>query len=202
MKVVSLLSSAGILSIALAAVFTVGCASKNNPTVHFQPAVSQALVGTPKASVRVATIQDWRPLHNKSTVGQQRNGHGHRTSDFVLAQKPLGDIFREGLVHAMEENQYQVAPGSGRYELRGGIKEFNCTQVHGFWDATGKSELEVQFELINKVTGNSVWKKSYIGRGTVSTPWSAKGTMGSMFTQSASDVVDQLLADASFRQYF
>ncbi len=189
--------------ILLAGVFAIGCAShKDKTNVRFQPSVSHTLAATPKNALRVAPFQDNRSIRDKTILAKQKNGYGHTTSEVVAAQEPVADVFRNGLIHALEENKFKIAQGSGLYELRGAINSFELNTVTGFWQATGRSKLHVRFDLVNTFTGTTVWQKEYAGAGAISTPWSRNETAVKMFNQSASAAVDQLLADKSFRAYF
>ena len=182
MKVVSRL--APILTMAIAAILVTGCTShKRTSTIQFQQNVIQPLVGTPKATLRVAEFEDYRRLDDKSVLVPQRNGHGYTTSAVVAGQQPIAGIFRDGLVQVLEENNFKLAPTSSIYELRGGIQDLSYNVVTDFWGATGRPKLQVRFELVNKFTGNSVWEKSYTGGESLSTPWSAETTMVKMFNE-------------------
>ncbi|MBA4149064.1 MAG: hypothetical protein H0X66_13190 [Verrucomicrobia bacterium] len=203
MKVVSLCRILPILTLAVVGVIVSGCAShKHTSHINFQPNVFQPLVSSPKASLRVAEFQDYRHVTDKAVLVSQRNGHGYTTSGVVAGQEPLAGIFRDGLIQVLEENNFELAPTSGMYELRGGIRDLTFNVVTDFWGATGRPKLQVHFELVNRFSGNSVWKKTYTGGHALSTPWSADATMVKLFNESANDVLQQLLADNSFRRYF
>lgn len=192
-----------IFAVTLAGVIATGCnTQKQVAKLDFQPAISRPIIGAPKATLRVSEFEDYRPIYDKTVISPQRNGHGLTTSSVVATQDPVASIFRSGLVKALEDNNFKLAPGQGLYELRGGIQNLEYNVATDFWNATGRPKLEVRFELINTLTGNSVWQKSYVGGQTVSTPWSSSKTMAKLFNESANDVVHQLLTDPSFRRYF
>lgn len=192
------IAMAGVLMVGL----TTGCASKNSRKTVTLPAISKPIAGTPKASVRIAPFHDNRPLYDKSVVAKQRNGYGHTTSAVVAAQEPLAELLYNGVVQSLEQSNFPVAQRNGLYQLRGAIRSFDLQPVTEFWNATGRSKLEVQFELVNTISGASVWQKNYIGDAALTTPWSRNDLAAKMFSESAADCVQQLLADQTFRGYF
>jgi hypothetical protein len=60
----------------------------------------------------------------------------------------------------------------------------------------------VRFELVEKTSGHPVWHDTYNGRTTGKTALGDKEFVAKMFTESADDLVKQLVSDKSFREFF
>lgn len=203
MKIRSIRSILQMLVVAFVATLATGCAfSKTKTHVSFLPRVSQPLASSAKASLEVADFKDSRPVGDKTFLVHKKNGYGQTTSGAFVAQKPIADIFRDGVVESLKKNNFQLPASSGKYVLNGEIQDFDFDVITGFWKASVKPKLQVRFDLMEKSTGNSVWRDSYIGRATIETAWGTSETIVQLFNESANDAVRQLVSDESFRKIF
>jgi hypothetical protein len=178
-----------------------GCALTRTETpVTFAPKINEPLKAEPKGSVTVGEIKDSRPVHDGNVVIHKQNEYGTASGAYVT-KTAVAEILKTGLADALKQNGFTKA-GSAKYELRGDIQEFTFEGIGGFWQATVKPKLVVRFELIEKASDRPVWHDTFNGRTTGKTAWGSKEFVGQMFSESADDLVKQLLLDKSFREFF
>lgn len=179
-----------------------GCALTRTETkLAFAPAVEYPLGTQRKAGLEVGEIVDKRPVKDKAVLIHKVNGHGQTTSGAYVTQRPVAEVFHEGLLSTLKRNGFSGAEGA-KYELRGSIEEFEFDAITGFWKATVKPKLTVRFELLDKATGQSTWRETYFGRDTLETAWGDAEFVAMMFSKSAEDVLRQLVGDRAFRSHF
>ena len=199
MKSLPLIHSA-VLAMVLA--LTSGCAFSTTKTqVNFSPSYAQPLASSGQPAVDVAEFKDSRPVNEPTVLLHKANAYGPTSGAFV-AQRAVGEILRDGVIDGLKKNRFEVMPGSAKYELRGDVQEFNFDSISGVWTAKVKPRLQVRFELIDKTSGTSVWRDTFIGRGNVESAWGSSEMVARLFTLGAEDVVRQLISDPTFRRFF
>jgi ABC-type uncharacterized transport system auxiliary subunit len=191
------------LAVTLLGVLATGCAFSKTPvTVNFAPTVQQPLTAAASSTLQVGKVKDSRPINDPAVLVQKRNGYGQVTSGSYVAQKPIAELFRDGLASALNANGFKPGSGASKYEIRGDVQEFDFDVITGFWTAEVKPKLIVRFELVELATSKPVWRETYVGRHTAKTAWGDSTFMVEMFNQAAENAVKQLLEDNSFRSYF
>jgi len=178
-----------------------GCALTRTETpVAFVPKVNEPLRAERKSSVTAGEIKDSRPVHDGNVLIHKQNEYGTASGAYVT--KPaVAEILKNGVADALKQNGF-IGADAGKYELRGDIQEFTFDGIGGFWQATVKPKLVVRFELVEKATDHPVWHDTFNGRTTGKTAWGNKEFVGQMFSESADDLVKQLISDKSFREFF
>ena len=180
-----------------------GCAfSRTKVNVQFDPKISNPLGQNATAQLTVGEIRDSRPVTDPLVLSQKYNGYGQRTSGAYVAQEPVADIFKQGLQKVLDASGFTKSTQQRGLELKANIQEFDHDVIVGFWKATVKPKLTVRFELLDKQTGGSVWRDTYVGRDSLETTWGTGEFLVQTFNRAAEDVVRQLIADASFRKFF
>jgi hypothetical protein len=178
-----------------------GCAFTRTETdVHFSPIITDSLGAQKKASLTVAEIKDSRSVEDKFVIMHKANQYG-TTSGAYVTKTPVSDILRDGLIEALQQNGF-INTNTNQYELRADMQEFSGDAIEGFWKATVKSKLTVRFELVDKSSGKTVWHDTFIGLATNKTAWGDRNFVAKIFSDSANDLVQQLLADKEFRGFF
>lgn len=179
-----------------------GCALTRTETkLAFAPTVENPLSAQRKAGLDVGEIADKRPVKDKAVLIHKINGHGQTTSGAYVTERPVAEVFKEGLLSTLKRNGFTGVEGA-KYELRGSIEEFEFDAITGFWKATVKPKLTVRLELVDKATGQSAWRETYFGRDTLETAWGDADFVALMFSKSAEDVLRQLVGDRAFRSHF
>ena len=178
-----------------------GCAlTRTETAVTFAPKVNEPLKAERKSSLTVGEIKDSRPVHDGNVIIHKQNEYGTASGAYVT--KPAGaEILKNGLADAFKQNGFTGADAA-KYELQGDIQEFTFEGIGGFWQATVKPKFVVRFELVEKGSGRPVWHDTYNGRTTGKTAWGDNKFVEQMFTESADDLVKQLVSDKSFREFF
>jgi hypothetical protein len=184
------------------AIFGSGCAFSKTPvSVNYTPAYRQPLQAASPSTLHVGEFKDSRPVNDQMVLLHKVNAYGP-TSGAWVAQRPVAELMRNAVSDALKANNFNLTEsGSGKYELRGDLQEFGFHSIAGFWTAKVKPRMQVRFELVEKTTGHSVWRDTYIGRGDIETAWGTSQTVVSLFKLGTEDVIRQLLSDSTFRKF-
>ncbi len=181
-----------------------GCAFSRTPVqVNLAPWVDQPLKVGLKASLEVGEVRDSRLVTDQFVLFQKANGYGP-TDGAYITDKPVAEIFRNGLAATLRQNGFMTTNGTS-YELRGNIQSFGCGVIQRAFSASmAKSWLTVRFELVDKSTGLPVWHDTYDGQDTEQGPSGfEEGTfIATVFSKVSEDVIRQLVSDRAFRNYF
>jgi ABC-type uncharacterized transport system auxiliary subunit len=190
-----------LFACAAMAVVATGCAfSRTETPVTFAPKINQPLKAERKNSVTVGAFKDSRAVKDGNVLIHKQNEYG-TTSGAYVTKTPVTDILKSGIADAFQQNGF-TSSAADKYELRGDLQEFTLEGVGGFWKATVKPKLAVRFELVDKATDQPVWHDTLIGHTTGQTAWGDKEFLGKMFSESADDLVTQLISDKTFRNFF
>lgn len=149
--------------------------------------------------VSVGPVRDSRSVKDPHVIMHKKNGYGQTTTGAYVTERPVGELFRDAIQETLSASGFVVAEENGRYELRTNIQDFDFEVITGFWKGTVKPKLSVRFELVDPDTGSSVWHDTYVGRQTFETGWESAELVAEMFSNSAMDVLDQLVNDANFQ---
>jgi hypothetical protein len=181
-----------------------GCAFTRTPVqVNLAPRVDQPLKVGQKASLEVGEVRDSRLVTDQFVLLQKANGYGP-TDGAYITDKPVAEIFRNGLAATLRQNGFMTTNGTS-YELRGNIQSFGFGVIQrAFSSPTAKSWLTVRFELVDKSTGLPIWHDAYDGQDTEPGPTGFdNGTfIATVFSKVSEDVIRQLVSDRAFRSYF
>ena len=184
------------------AIFSTGCAfTRTKVAINFNPAVDSPVGPKSVAYLSVGDIKDTRPVEDKYVLTHKFDGYGNQTSGAFVTEQPVAEVFKQGLIEALQTNGFARAESQKHLELRANIQEFDNRVIAGFLEATVKPELTVRFELLDD-NGTVVWRDTMIGRSTLQTPWGNGEFIVKTFNAAAEDAIRQLLADDSFRGYF
>jgi len=183
-----------------------GCAFTRTPVkVTFAPSVTQPLKEVRKGALEVTKIKDTRLVEDPAVLVHKANEYG-TTSGAYVTDPPVGEIFGQGLKQALQQNGFSGENGV-HYELHAELQNFGCGAIQNgiLSSLTAKPWLEVRFELVDKTTDQRVWHDTYTGQVTekVSAWTGPDGDFyAKVFSEVAEDVVKQLIADKTFRNYF
>jgi hypothetical protein len=182
-------------------VFTNGCAfSRTQVQVALAPTYREPLQANAPVALELGKFKDSRPVNEPDVLLHKANQYG-ATSGSWVAQKPVADLLRDGVEHALKENRFKLGDAAAaKYELRGDLQEFGFNNIAGLWTAKVKPRMQVRFELIDKSNGNSVWRDTFIGRGELETAWGSSETIVSLFKLGVDDLIRQLVSDPNFRK--
>jgi len=198
------MSFAKAIVASLVSIVFVGCAFTRTETkVNFTPQIMSPLMAVAsESSMSLAKIKDTRSVKDERVLMHKKNGYGQTTTGAYVADRPVAEILQSGVMTALRQNRFPVTDESGKYELRGDLQDFSFEVITGFWSGTVKPKISVRFEVVEKETGRSVWRDTYVGRDTMQASWGDAALVAEMFTKAANSIVDQLIADESFRSLF
>lgn len=180
-----------------------GCAmTKTKVNLSIAPPPRNPLTAGEKPGIAVGKFTDRRPVADHTVVMHKVNGYGQRTTGAYIAQAPVADIFREALVNALMANAFTIPSQNPAYELQGEIQDFDYETITGFWKATLKPKVTIRFQLLDAKSRSPLWHDTFIGRSSADTAWGDAKFIAQLFSQSASDVLKQLLDDPAFRKVF
>ncbi len=187
--------------LSLLIVISTGCAfTRTKVDVRLSPTASKPLNRIPTAQLFIGQVEDTRPVKDKYVLTQKFNGYGQRTSGAYVANEPVSDIFKAGLLLALQDNGFIQTSNQSSLELRANIQDFDHTVVMGFWTATVSPKLTVRFELFDISKGFSVWRDTLVGRATMETAWGTGEFLVQTFSKASDDVFLQLMSDNTFRE--
>lgn len=184
------------------AILSTGCAfTRTTVAINFKPVVDSPVGPKSVAYLSVGDIKDTRPVEDKYVLTHKFDGYGDQTSGAFVTEQPVAEVFKQGLIEALQTNGFARTASPTHFELRANIQQFDNRVISGFLEATVKPELTVRFELLDG-SGTVVWRDTMIGRSTLQTPWGNGEFIVKTFNAAAEDAIRQLLADDSFRGYF
>ena len=189
-----------LLAWPLIALAVTGCAfSRTTTPINYSPRYSQPLAAGDRNALAVGAFRDSRPVSDDKVLLHKANQYG-TTSGAYVAERPVADLLRDGVIEALKKNEFTLST-SPKYELRGDLQEFGINSIAGLWTATVKPRMQVRFELVEKASGNPVWRDTYIGRGDIETAWGTAETVAKLFNLGTEDIIRQLVSDPSFRKF-
>jgi uncharacterized lipoprotein YajG len=189
-----------IIIFILTVAFLYGCAFTRSETkIDYAPNIHAASLASPSVkSLIVAQVKDERGVSDPTIVFYKKNLHGNTTSGCYAADRPITEIFKTGLIQALESRNYKVRPEGADYELRTTIQDFNYEVITGFWKGKLKPKMTVRFEVVDQTSGKEIWRDTLIGRSTVD---SGDYVVQSL-TLTIDDVISRLLDNKSFQDIF
>jgi uncharacterized lipoprotein YajG len=189
------------LSLMAVVVLATGCALTNSSLpITLAPTVNQPL-GSATGSLKVEEVKDERTVSDKAVVVQKVNSYGQRMRGAYVAQKPVGDIFRDALTSALEQNKFPLNP-NGTMSLNTTIEDVDFQVLTGFWTATVEPKFRVKFSLIDQTSNKVLWKEMYTGKVQRKTAWGTASFVGEIVSAAAEDAIRQLVEDKTFRALF
>jgi hypothetical protein len=178
-----------------------GCAFSRTPVqMTLAPKVDQPLRDPVKGSLEVAPVKDSRSVKDGSVLIHKANQYG-TTSGAYVTQKPVAEIFADGLKAALQQNGFENT-NAAQYILKSEIQSCNYEAIAGFWKGTLITKLTVRFELMSQATKLPVWHETYNGEDRLEASWGTGQLITDAFSRSAEDVIRQLISDRTFRSYF
>jgi hypothetical protein len=191
------------IGIVLLSILTSGCAfTRTTVAVNYSSTVFRPLGEPPASRLIVGEVGDTRTVSDKYVLCQKYNGYGQRCSGAYVAREPVANIYRNGLIEALEKNGFmQTNAALGDFILRADIQDFDHDVIVGFWTATVKPKLTVRFELVDAKTGISVWHDTLIGKDSLETAWGTGQFLVQTFNRAADSTISQLISDSTFRNY-
>src|SRR5215469_14603841 len=129
------------------AIFSTGCAfTRTKVAINFNPAVDSPVGPKSVAYLSVGDIKDTRPVEDKYVLTHKFDGYGNQTSGAFVTEQPVAEVFKQGLIEALQTNGFAREATKTHFELRANIQEFDNRDIVGFWEATVKPELTVRCE--------------------------------------------------------
>jgi hypothetical protein len=187
----------------LLAIVLNGCAfTRTNVKVTLStPGVNEPLEKAAIASLEVGEVKDSRLVTDPYVLMQKGNVNG-ATSGAYVTDRPVADIFRDGLTAALQKNGF-ISANTNRYMLKSDIQMFGYGYIQRmFSPGIAKPVISVRFELVDKTTGQPVWHDTYNGQDTEEATGLFEDAVVLMFSRTTEDVFRQLIADKAFRGYF
>jgi len=178
-----------------------GCAWTQTPVnMTLVPKIDQPLKDSSKAALKVAPVADTRSVADKSVLIQKQNAYGNTTGAYVT-QKPVAEIFSDGLKTALKQGGFETTNGT-QYVLGSTIQGFDTQIIEGFWQGTLIAKVTVRFELVNQTNQLPVWHDTYTGQNRVQAAFGTGQLVADSFSRASEDVIQQLINDRTFRSYF
>jgi uncharacterized lipoprotein YajG len=188
-------------ALCVVALLATGCVmTKTSLPITLHPAVNQPLVAA-NGSLKVDEVKDLRTVSDKTVVVQKVNGYGRKTRGAYVAQKPVGEIFRDALTAALQQNNFPVSQ-TGTMALQTTIEEIDFDVLEGFWTATVEPKFRVKFSVVDEQSNKLLWKDNYIGKVQRKTAWGTSSFIAEIVAAAAEDAVRQLIEDRTFRALF
>ena len=185
----------------LAGSLLTGCAWTKTPVqMTLAPKMNQPSKESPKAALKVAPVADNRPVADKTVLIQKQNAYGNTTGAYVT-QKPVAEIFCDGLETALKQSGLETTNGT-QYVLESKIQGFDYQTIEGFWQGTLIAKVTVRFDLVNQTNQLPVWHDTYIGQDRAQSALGTGQFVADSFSRASEDVIQQLLTDPMFRSYF
>ncbi len=179
-----------------------GCAFTKTPVkIVLSPGPTQPLISS-KAALNVGEVKDERTKSDPRAVWQKANAYGPTSGAFV-ADRPVADLFRDAVEAALRANAFQVAATGATYELKTQIVDLKVESIQtGMFSSTSVSKLSVRFELLDKATGDSVWRDTMVGKSEDKPVWGGAEFVEKNFKTAPEDVLNLLVKDKAFRSFF
>lgn len=147
-------------------------------------------------SLNIGEFKDSRNLENPRMIMNQTNGYGQTTTGGWQAEKPLADIVKDAVTDGLKKSGAVVDNNSENMVLSAELLGFDGGIKMGAWVGTYFGKISVKMQLMNKQTGDVIWRDTFVGNGE------AKGNQGvaSVLKISLDNLVDNLLTDEYFIQ--
>lgn len=188
-------------ALSVLAAFMTGCAFTKTPLpITLHAAVNQPLTAA-NGSLKVDEVKDLRTVTDKTVVVQKVNAYGQKTRGAYVAQKPVGEIFRDALTAALQENNFPLNQ-NGAMTLQTTIEEIDFDVLEGFWTATVEPKFRMKFSVVDDQSNKLLWKENYIGKVQRKTAWGTSSFVAEIVSAAAEDAVRQLIEDRTFRALF
>ena len=193
----------GLTCFMLAGLLT-GCVfqRKTAPLSALAPQAGQPLKAGAGASLSIGDIKDTRLVTDGFVLMQDENAYGLTEGAFVT-EKPVAEIFRDGLRGALEQNGFRITQPA-QYELRGNLQSSGISVVQGFLaNREIKFWLTARFDLVDPLTGRTVWHDTYTGQDTATNlTWLRMKFIVPACSNMLVNTIGQLVSDRTFRSYF
>jgi len=182
-----------ILAIVTFVVFASGCAlTQTQKQVNYVPSVdSSAIEGLSGAQVSVGDFTDNRGVENPALIFHKKNMYNNTMSGAYLAQKPLVEYIKEGVIASLHQGGALVESGS--LVLRASLEDFDDELIMGFWSSKMRTKMTVKFSLWRGI--DQVWNDTIIGKAMIE-----KGDfLQQAVTTTTDNVVKELMNHKEFK---
>ena len=176
----------------LLAVVGSGCAlTQTVKNVDYVPTVDkQAVSRIGGQPVRIGTFADNRGVENPALLFNKKNMYNNTMSGAYLAQRPLVDYVKDGVVASLREAR--VLSEADGMVLQATLEDFDEEVLMGFWSSKLRTKMTVRFSLSNGA--QQVWNDTIVGRALIE-----KGEFVTQaVTMTTDDVVKQLVNNPQF----
>lgn len=173
-----------------------GCAlTQTVKQVDYVPNVDKGAVAGISGStsvVRVGSFTDNRGVENPALLFHKKNMYNNTMSGAYLAQRPLVDYVKDGVVASLKEAG--VISETNGLILTASLEDFDEEILMGFWKSKLSTKMTIKFTLRNGA--KQVWNDTIIGKALID-----KGDFVTQaVTLTSDDVVRQLLNNEQFKQ--
>jgi hypothetical protein len=171
-----------------------GCAlTQTVKQVDYAPKVDKAAVaGLAGHSVRIGSFTDNRAVENPAILFHKRNAYNNTMSGAYLAQKPLVEYVKDGVVASLKDAG--TLSDTDGLVLTASLEDFDEEVQMGFWKSKMSTKMTVKFAL--RDGSRQVWNDTIIGKALID-----KGDFVTQaVTLSTDDVVRQLMNNDQFKQ--
>ena len=201
-SITGVLTTRCLIVVLLAGLLT-GCVfQRKTVQLTLAPKVDQPLKSSAGLPLAIGNFKDTRLVTDGFVLMQDENAYGLTEGAFVT-EKPVAEIFRDGLTAALEQNGFRLTLPA-QYELRGDLQSSGISLINGillphqikFW-------LTARFDLVEPLTGRTVWHDTYTGQDTAThlTMIRAKFIVPACSNMLV-NTISQLVLDRNFRGFF
>jgi len=188
MKLLSVLALLACLSGCAFSVYDVNVGYKyNNPIVTDLSA----------ATLAIGEFKDSRNVANPRMIMNQKNGYGQTTTGGWQAEKPLAEIVKDAVTDGLKKSGAIINENAKNLILSAELLEFDGDIKMGAWVGSYVGKMSVKIQLVNKDTGEIIWRDTFVGSGEAK---ANKGGIPSILKISLDNLVDNLLKDPLFIQ--
>ena len=183
--------------------FLTSCAfSRTEMKVDYTPNIQAVSLANPSAkSVAIAQVKDERGVTDPTVIFQKNNAYGKTTGSYS-ADKPVAEIIRAGLIQALEDKNYRLAPVNANHEIRTTLQDLDYEFIQGIWSGTLKTKMTARFEVIDKSSGKEIWRDTIIGRSSVECSFFSSNDIIQALSLTTDDVISRLLNNQYFQDAF
>lgn len=153
-------------------------------------------VNLSNTTLEVGEFTDSRGMQNSRMLFHQKNLEGQTTTGGWQAEKPLGEIVRDGVIQALESANANIQSDTPK-RLTGDILELSSSSVMGVFGGELKGKLLLKLQVEDFSKGEILWKDTIVG---VANLQSGGITPEALLRECLNNALNNLLTDRYFLQ--
>lgn len=125
-------------------------------------------------------------------IGYKKNGFGMNTAD-ITTDKPVGDIVRDAIVHAIETNGHVV--GDSGVGISGSISNFWVDLDQNFWSVEVLGNVAASLVFTDTESGDVLYTRDYKGSYSDKVQVVTNGTYDAAISGAVANLIDEIVFD-------